>query len=254
MLRAQFIGSVAGVATFAIAGVSSASFSLSDLNVFIQTENGAISWSLANNPDAVISFEQVGENTYRLLGAWETANWSSDWDFLIRTTSESGQTRSGGLSEFVVSNFAFNNNTGATNNFIIGVTAATGSMGAPTGISGSVSGSLLSGNPGSSTATMSTFGGNSIYNAKMDGVVVGTLLDDPFSLSTMFTTGFGPAEFGIPTPDVGPALVGLIGIDHMFRLTNGDGVTFSSAFVVVPTPGAAGLLAMGGLLMLRRRR
>jgi hypothetical protein len=63
----------------------------------------------------------------------------------------------------------------------------------------------------------------------------------------------------LPGPSIpGPAALTSIGIEHQFSLTPGDRATFTSFFVVqpapVPEPTSYSLLAIGGLMLLWRRR
>jgi hypothetical protein len=98
-----------------------------------------------------------------------------------------------------------------------------------------------------------------MYNGQIDGVNVFPLLPNPTALNVPFAGGSASitANLGLPGPTVpGPNALTSIGIEQQFSLTPGDPATFTSFFVVqaVPEPGSLGLLAMGGLILLWRRR
>jgi hypothetical protein len=220
-------------------------FSLQDLDIRIVRPDGS-TWNVQNGnnlENTITEFTQVGEFQYVIKGSYSEAGWSMNWDLLIDE------------DPFVNANFAFTNNTGSDNNFQVIVGANVQPVSPSSVMQGSITGTLGSGVPGTNTATLAAVGGDSVYTALVDGVGVQTLLDDPFSVSTSFTTGFGTADFGIPSPIPGPAVVNTIGIRHSFFLTAGDSATFSSAFVVnVPTPGTVALMGLAGVVSLRRRR
>jgi PEP-CTERM motif len=108
--------------------------------------------------------------------------------------------------------------------------------------------------------TLSTVGpGTALYNGQIDGVNVFPLLPHLTTVNAPFAGGSASisANSGLPGPTIpGPNALISIGIEHQFSLTPGDPATFTSFFVVqdVPEPGSLGLLAMGGLILLWRRR
>ncbi|MFG0273623.1 MAG: hypothetical protein ACF8QF_01055 [Phycisphaerales bacterium] len=220
-------------------------FSLQDLDIRIVRPDGTM-WNIQNGnnlENSITEFRQVGEFQFVVKGSFSETGWSCDWDLLIDE------------DPFVNANFAFTNNTGSDNNFQVIVGANVQPVSPSSVMQGSISGTLGSGVPGTNTATLAAASGDSLYTALVDGVGVQTLLNDPFSVSTAFTTAFGAADFGIPSPIAGPAVVNSIGIRHSFFLTAGDSATFSSAFVVnVPTPGTVALMGLAGIVSLRRRR
>lgn len=244
MLRTCCAG-LAVASALAVAPVSEAAFTLQDLDIRIQTNGGTI-WNIQNGENlanSISEFNRVGEFQYEIKGSFSTANWSCNWDLLVDE------------DPFVIANFAFTNNTATDNNFVVIIGANVMAVSPSSIMQGSISGSVGSGNPGVKTATFGATAGDSLYTALIDGVGVQTLLDDPFSVSTNLTTTFGTADFGVPSPIPGPAVVSTLGIRHAFFLTAGDSATISSAFVVnVPTPGAAALFGMATLITLRRRR
>lgn len=243
MIRTRLAG-VAVAAALVVGPTADGAFTLQDLDLRIQTAGGA-TWNIQNGDNltnSITSFEQVGEFRFRIQGAFSTANWSADWDLLIDE------------DPFVNANFAFTNNTGADNDFVVIIGASVQPIAPSSVMQGSISGSVGSGQPGSKTATFGASAGDSVYTALIDGGAVQTLLDDAFSVSTAFTTTFGTADFGIPSPIPGPSVASSLAIRHAFFLTAGDSATISSAFVVnIPTPGAAVLFGIAGLITLRRR-
>jgi MYXO-CTERM domain-containing protein len=123
-------------------------------------------------------------------------------------------------------------------------------------IGGSIAGSLTTDDDG---GTLSSVGNAPIWEALIDGAVVASLLNSPFSVSNpgFGSTGIGPADFGTPIPSLGgPQALSTIGIRLTFSLTPGDQASFSSVFVVqpVPAPAALALLGLAGLAGGRRRR
>jgi len=236
---------IAVAAAVVLTPAAEGAFSLEDLDIRIVRPDGS-TWNVQNGnnlEDTITEFTQVGEFQYEIRGSYSESGLSIDWDLLIDE------------DPFVNANFSFTNTTGSDNNFQVIVGANVQPVQPSSIMQGSISGSLGSGNPGVSTATLAAVGGDSIYTALIDGAAVQTLLDDPFSVSTAFTTTFGTADFGVPTAIPGPAVNSTIGIGHSFFLTDGDSATFSSAFVVnVPTPGAAALLGLAGVVGLRRGR
>ena len=110
--------------------------------------------------------------------------------------------------------------------------------------------------------TLSTQGpGTAMYYGQIDGVNVLPLFPYPTTISVPFQGGSASSftSAGLPGPTIpGPAALTSIGIEHQFSLTPGDRATFTSFFVVqpapVPEPTSFSLLAIGGLMLLWRRR
>ena len=220
------------------------------LNLQVVSESGT--WDLADNLGTVTNFEFVGDR-WIIEGVSQTSDWTMDWGFEVIQSGAIAR-GPGFNSASISSSFTLTNMTGNDNALfeVIG-NAVVGTLTAPTSQTGSISGSLGSGNPLVETATLGTAPGDSLYTALVDGLGVQTLLDDPFSVSTNLTTSFGPSNFvGAPGSDV----FATMGIRHSFGLTAGDNGQFAGVFVVteVPAPGAACLLGLGGLASSRRRR
>jgi len=233
--------------------VSTASAGMIDasdiLDLQVVSESGT--WDLADNLGTVTNFEFTGDR-WIIEGVSQTSDWTMDWGFEV---VQSGDQGARGLSSASVSSsFTLTNTTGNDNALfeVIG-NAVVGTLSAPTSLTGSISGSLGSGNPLVETATLGTPAGDFLYTALVDGSGVETLLDDSFSVSTDLTTSFGPATF-LNQP--GGGVANTIGIRHSFGLTDGDNGQFAGVFVVseVPAPGAAALIGLGGLAAARRRR
>ncbi len=106
--------------------------------------------------------------------------------------------------------------------------------------------------------SLSTFGGKPLWQGLIDGIAVGnaaSLFFDPFALSNASIGSSGSSgNFGAPFMVAGPAVLQSIGIEINFSLTQNDQASITSVFFVIPAPGVLGLLAIGGLVIGRRRR
>ena len=187
----------------------------------------------------------VGGGLSGTLGGWTVNSWNLFLD-----------------PDPTVSNtISVTNNTAAVQTFIFSVTLPVSiTFGPPSFIKGSISGSATDNN--GNGVTLATSGGISLYQALIDGGVVRTLHDDPFSASTGLAFDTAPvslANFGIPIAESeGVATLSDIGITLRFTLTPGDSAAFTSVFNVepIPEPGTAILLAVGlaGLARMGRPR
>jgi len=151
---------------------------------------------------------------------------------------------------FVLNNFLVTNNLAVPQIFTVFVGLPT-VVGAPNTISGNVRTSVIDG--GLDGASISTNGGQALYQALVDSTTVATLQNDPFILAAPIGgSSTASATFG-PTPS-GIAAGSSIGIQLRFTLSPGDTATILSRFDVNPGTGG-GLpepttLALGGLMAL----
>lgn len=105
------------------------------------------------------------------------------------------------------------------------------------------------------TATLTgQLAGGTLFEANTDLGTFTNLLTGPFSENSAFGTNSGTDEY----PGGGAfTLVGdvsEISVKWGFELSAHDQASGTSVFVVVPAPASAGLLALGGLALGRRRR
>jgi hypothetical protein len=233
-----FASSVVAVAFTAVA--TQAGIVPPDLNVNVQV-NGNQSF----NGDA--SGQPTGTpTTGEYVGQQDMGGWVLDWDLL------------GSTNPFITGTVAMTNQSAVPVTYLVDITLPIApALAAPTLIGGSIQGGLTV----DDTAGELSSAGDSIYRALIDGSEVGEpakLFDDPTTtgLSGPFTSPtLGSESFGAPIPSApGPAVTSSIGIRFEFTLTPGDRATFTASFVVIPTPGAAGLFAIAGLATMRRRR
>jgi hypothetical protein len=128
-------------------------------------------------------------------------------------------------------------------------------------IGGSTQGGVTDAN-NDGIGTLSTTGpGTAMYHGQIDGVDVLPLFSDPKTINVPFKGGSASdsTSAGLPGPTIpGPNAFLSIGIKEQFSLTPGDRATFTSFFDVepsaVPEPASLGLLALGGLIVVARRR
>ena len=101
-----------------------------------------------------------------------------------------------------------------------------------------------------------------MYMATIDGSDFMPLLIAPqsFTVPAFGTQTFGPENFGDPIPNYSSSTnaISTIGIETNVRLSPGDFVSLVATFVVVPRPepepATMGLLAVGALTVLLKRR
>ncbi len=149
------------------------------------------------------------------------------------------------------------NNTGADALFTITATSSIIPIVGPTFVGGSVGGGFTNlGFVG--PATVSAPAGGSLFTGLIDGVSALTLHDDPSSWTAAlpFSSAVIPsASSGLPATNPGPiGATTEFSIVLSFNLSDGDSISLTSFFNIVPTPGAAGLLVVAGLFGRRRRR
>jgi hypothetical protein len=107
---------------------------------------------------------------------------------------------------------------------------------------------------GTDGATMGALAGDSIYDAFVVASSQQTLFNDPYSLvAPAFSLGIDGASWGPQAATTSIAIGDLFGINQDFSLTGNDQATVNSNFFIVPEPSTVALLALGGVLALRRR-
>ncbi len=203
-------------------------------------------WKASENPESV---EVNPESSSRsgvitnVVGSFDNGNGLA-FDFNINFDPD----------PFVNSLVTVSNNLGFAQQFDVIVTVPTIALAAPTDMTGSISGTVGDANGGlAGGGTINSDGSAPFYTALVDGVGVQDLLASPQSFSSPenLTSAFGPANFSnVP----GPALISSIGIRNRFELQNGSSGQLNSTFVIIPTQGSVALLAMAGVMTIRRRR
>jgi MYXO-CTERM domain-containing protein len=210
-----------------------------DLNFTLQVNN--------DNPIHLYpAVEQTGPTTWSWNGTYAGDGWAMPFCNITADTDP-----------IVTSNITFVNNTLATQTYTIVVEVPVEAVGPGSFMDGSMGGSVTDAN-GSGFAMISALPEGAVYSALIDGNVVWTLLNDPFSASPANNGGTATYSdsFGQPVPVGGPSVTSTIGIMLQFQLTAGDSVAMTSFFRVEPIPAPAGLALLGlaGLAGRSRRR
>jgi len=214
-----------------------------DFNIIIMGDSGSM-WSAANDPGAFTVTMNPDGKTFDVVGATSTSMF--DLDFDLTFDPDPG----------VSGNFAVNNNSGSTQPFTVLLEViSTENISAPSQVTGSTSFTVGDNVNFGGGATLSTNGTDALYQGQVEGTTFETLFDDPYSLAApAFGTNNDGDSFGFqPGPAIG--IGDRLQILHKFTLTGNDNASFTSTLVLIPTPGAAGLLGLAGIgAVVRRRR
>lgn len=100
-------------------------------------------------------------------------------------------------------------------------------------------------------ATMSLVNAGGMYQAMYNGPTVFANLFPTALVAAPFNGNSASASFG---PAAIPGTVNDMSAQYVFSLTANDTATGTSVFTIVPAPASVGLLGVGGLLAMRRRR
>ena len=250
MIRRQLIAVV--VASWACSGASAGTDPLADLfDVQIDWSGGT--WTASSTPGSYTIQQTVdpvtGNILYDIVGAWSEPGGA--WEVNFAITFDPDPFISNAFVQLANANLSIED-------FSITVTSPVlPALGAPTTMTGSVSGFVGDGNGMldmfGNGATVQTFDGLPFYRALVDGVGVRDLYGDPQTHSAPLglTSDIDMMEF---IGELGPAVLSSIGITNSFRLTGGDSAGFTSTFFIIPTPGVTMLLALAGAGSIRRRR
>ncbi len=249
MKHVKAIVSVCGLA--AAASMASASVTLPQgWDVVVDGGQERVSWHAANNPghyQSSVRRNEHGQDIYRVWGNVNTTDFGFDFDVEFDP------------DPFVSSSFTVINNSGVLSPFTVTVTIPVfPPLAAPTSMTGSISGTVGDGDGladqfGNGATVMTQANGRPYYEALVDGFGARQLYPAfqqniaPLNLTSDINTQNFIGE-------VGPAVLNTIGIRNAFMLTPGDNASFTSTFIIVPSPAgiaAAGLIGLAGL---RRRR
>ncbi|MHC4107136.1 MAG: hypothetical protein ACYSTY_03525 [Planctomycetota bacterium] len=182
-----------------------------------------------------------GDGTYTYIGAIDSSDfWNFTWNVTVKQ------------DPFVTANTSVTNLSASDQTFFLLMELPiVPPLGAPTALSGSVGGSLTSNT--ADGATISAVGAP-IYEALIDGVVVESLHDPPFSFSTPVGVGATDPLPATGFSQAGPAANSTIGIELEFTLSPFDAADLTSVFEVVPGPAGWAVLSLFALGSGRRRR
>jgi hypothetical protein len=227
---------------FVVGVVSTAAGQAPPLSIAVQTGEGTpISWMPAGTSAGGDAYDYDGLKT-------QEGMWSCDWNI---TADADPQINSG---------LIFTNMTGVTQLFSITVGLPTVLAG-PTTHGGSFQGGLQDNLIGDGfIAQIATVPASAWYEGQIDGATVLSFYPDP--PGTTITAPFDGGAANIPFASGGlpgvtlpsGAVNSTIGIKHTFTLTPNSTATLTGFFIVVPEPATLGLLAVGAMVLVRRRR
>jgi PEP-CTERM motif len=164
-----------------------------------------------------------------------------------------------GFDPFISASVDVINNTASIQNYSLTFTLPISPITIGSRVGGSTQGGVTDASF-NGIGTLSTVGTNTaLYYGLIDGSNVLPLFPDLYTINVPFAGGSASVttSAGLPGPTIaGPNALTSIGIRHEFSLTPGDRATFTSFFVVepVPEPASLSLLAIGGLVLICRRR
>jgi hypothetical protein len=240
----------AAVATIGMAQAANASV-MHGLDIVVRSPSST--WVMSSNPDSYT--QTVNEDgSVTLSGSWSPsgAGWAAAWSLNFGVPSE----ERGAPSAAITSSFTITNTGAGAQNFQVQAFLPIAVPFTATGIRGSYSASLTDDPATANGATVATQPGEALYAALIDNAVVRTLYSDPFAVSASggLTAAVPTSSYGVPGFEAGPGATINIGIRNRFNLTAGDSVNMTSTLIVIPTPAGASVLALAGLVALRRRR
>lgn len=224
----------------------------------------AAAW--ADIGDPAVTFEasnSMGSGSFTVLlddGAWNGDSWS--WVLInpIEIKNDQGQVLltlnqgSAYMENDPVVSLGFAATAGAADTHFI-ITSSTVSFPTINNAQGRTSAAVTLTESNGDTATLTGFKpGGTLFDARYNGLnTFANLLTGPYSKGAFGSTSDsdefpGGGAFGL----VGN--VSDISIQWDFELSAHDQASGTSVFVVVPAPGALGLIGIGGLALVRRRR
>jgi hypothetical protein len=148
------------------------------------------------------------------------------------------------------------NNTAAVQHYTLIFSLPVSPIAGGTFMAGSTQGGTTD-NDGNGSILSTAGPGTALYWGRIDGNNVLPLFSDLKTITAgSYLSASDSTSAGLPGVTIpGPSVSSSIGIEHDFTLTPNDSATFSSIFLVqVPEPGSLSLLAIGGLMLLFRRR
>ncbi|MFQ5490666.1 MAG: PEP-CTERM sorting domain-containing protein [Phycisphaerae bacterium] len=216
--------------------------SVSDLSAAL-IEVGSPMGIMSLDSNSVGTVTPTGPNSFVWMGAMSnsTLGWEIDWNLIIDEDPK------------ITGVTAFTNLFPAITNFTFNISANSAiSIPSPT-VNGASTISVL--DTDADGALMNAQTGGSIYDAFIAASSQQTLFNDPFSLVAppqgvnQTGTAWGPQASTVAL-NLGDAF----GINHAFALSGLDQATVNSSFFIVPEPTTLGIVALGGMMLLHRKR
>lgn len=244
-LAAMSIAAIAGLAT-----TTNAQVTFDGWNFAIAYGSGDAVWRASDNAGSwnIVQTNPQGDEPvrYRVVGdALVPGQFSAHFELELDP------------DPFVSSFFTVNNLTNGLQPFTITTSLATIPVGAPSTMTGSISGTVGDGDglldQFGNGATVRSLGGAPYYEALTDGFTARQLYpaNQVNSAPLILTQPIAQMQF---VNEVGPGVAANIGIRNRFELTPGDNASFTSTFFIIPTPSVGGVLVLAGLAAARRRR
>ena len=209
-----------------------------DFKIMMQVVGSTGSYPIT--PDSVTAIPDGDKWKYQVDGTYNQHGYEMTMSFTIEPDPS------------VFGNVSLRNTTASTQDYIFTFTLPVSPIAFPSQLNGSMA---IAATADSTAGAISSTAPDAVYSALIDGATVKKIADNPFSL---IIPAFNSTAFAgtFPSDTLGQAVNSDIGIKLHFNVTPGDqaGVTSQFTANAIPEPASMLGLALGGLVLARRRK